>query len=68
MRSQISGKSMDPKNKVISSTGVPYDKHELLQLITTSKNPICVITGRPLTDNPNDRKFLDISDDDDLLT
>ncbi|OHT12808.1 hypothetical protein TRFO_17281 [Tritrichomonas foetus] len=56
MMSQISGKFLDPKSPdtIKSSTGVYYDRNELKQLVTSNKNPICVVTGKPLTETPDD--------------
>ncbi|OHT16241.1 hypothetical protein TRFO_41941 [Tritrichomonas foetus] len=48
LRSQISGKPIS--DKVLASSGVFYDREELKQLITSSRLPICVITGKPLTE------------------
>ena len=58
MRSQISGREIPPERRVISSTGVIYDREELKQLISSNRNPICVVTGEPLTE-----KLEDLEDD-----
>ena len=50
MRSQISGKEIPPENLVKASSGVYYDREELKQLIASSINPICVVTGKQLTE------------------
>ena len=52
MVSQISGRKI--KNPILSSTGVYYDKDELKQLVTSNKNPRCIITGNLLTEKPED--------------
>jgi hypothetical protein len=51
LRSQVNGKFIPVGKRVIASTGVLYDQDDLVQLLTASPNPICVITGRPLTDD-----------------
>ncbi|KAK8896924.1 hypothetical protein M9Y10_014850 [Tritrichomonas musculus] len=48
MVSQISGRVI--KDPVRSSTGVIYEREELRQHVKANQNPICVITGRPLTE------------------
>ena len=49
MISQISGRVL--KDPVIPpSVGVIYERDELRQLIASSKNPICVVTGLPITE------------------
>lgn len=50
MMSQISGKPIDRNSMVMASSGVYYDRNELIQLLRSNPNPICVITGKPLTD------------------
>ena len=50
MMSQISGKPIQKDKLIMASSGVYYDKDELKQLISSSKNPICVITGKILTE------------------
>ena len=52
MRSQIESKNI--KDFVLSSTGVYYERERLKELIRSNKNPICEITGRPLTDKLED--------------
>ena len=54
MRSQISGKAITEKNKYFASSGVFYDIDEFKQLITSNKNPVCIITGKQLTERPED--------------
>ncbi|OHT11426.1 hypothetical protein TRFO_19161 [Tritrichomonas foetus] len=56
MLSQISGKVLDPNspNTVKASSGIYYDRNELKQLVSSSKTPICVVTGKPLTERPED--------------
>lgn len=49
---QISGKKI--KDPVFSSTGVIYEREELLHLLKTNEHPICVVTGRELTEKPED--------------
>ena len=44
--SQISGKIIKKEKMIITSTGVYYDKDELIRLISSSKNPVCVVTGK----------------------
>lgn len=38
----------------MSSSGVYYDKDELRQPITFSKKYVCIITGKILTEKPED--------------
>lgn len=52
MISQISGRVI--KDPVMASSGVYYERAELRQLVTCHKNPICYITGKPLTETAND--------------
>lgn len=52
MLSQICGKKI--KHPIKASTGVFYEKDELIQLISSSPNPICVVTGKPLTEKLED--------------
>ena len=59
MVSQISGKPLQKNKMVKASTGVYYDKDELRQLVSSNRNPICVITGKPLLEKPED-----LTDDD----
>ena len=54
MLSQISGKPLQKGKTVIASSGALYDKDELKQLVSSNRNPICVITGKPLTERPED--------------
>lgn len=42
------------ENLVMASTGVYYDKEELRQLVASNKNPICVVTGKPLKEKLED--------------
>lgn len=44
--SQISGKTIKKEKMIKSSTGVYYDKDELIRLLSSSKNPVCVVTGK----------------------
>ncbi|KAK8883269.1 hypothetical protein M9Y10_045920 [Tritrichomonas musculus] len=53
--SQISGKVIKKANLIMASSGVYYDKDELKRLVESKKNPVCVITGKILTE-----KFEDI--------
>lgn len=39
---------------VRSSTGVIYEREELKQLVRANQNPICVITGKPLTETADE--------------
>lgn len=48
MKSQISGRVI--KDPVVASTGVIYEKSELIQLLNSSKKPIDVVTGQILRD------------------
>ena len=52
--SPISGKTIKKENLFLASSGVYYDKNELIQLLKTSKNPICAITGKVLTEKFDD--------------
>ena len=54
MLSQISGKPISKEKMVKASSGVYYDKDELRQLVASNKNPVCVITGKILTERPED--------------
>jgi ubiquitin-protein ligase len=54
LRSGVTGKFIPVEKRVVASTGVVYDRDDLRQLLTSSPNPICVITGRPLTENLSD--------------
>ena len=49
---QLSGRKI--KDPVFSSTGVIYEREELLHLLKTNEHPICVFTGRELTEKPED--------------
>lgn len=42
------------KDPVRSSTGVIYEREELKQLVRANQNPICVITGKPLTETADE--------------
>ena len=57
MVSQISGRVI--RDPVRASSGVWYERRELLQLINTNRNPVCVITGMPLTDKAEDLTVFD---------
>lgn len=52
MISQISGHEI--KDPVLSSTNVWYDREELKQLVASNKNPICIVTGKVLTEKHED--------------
>ena len=52
MISQIYGGTI--RDPVLASSGVFYEREELLQLVSSSSNPICVITGRPLTEQADE--------------
>jgi ubiquitin-protein ligase len=54
LRSPVNGKVIPVEKRVVASTGVIYDRDTLRQLLSSSPNPICLITGRPLTDNLTD--------------
>lgn len=54
MLSQVSGKQIPLERIVIASSGVPYDRDELMKLVNSNRNPICVITGKILTEKPED--------------
>ena len=49
-----SRKPINPENRILASSGVYYDREELRQLVKSSKNPICIITGKPLTETIDD--------------
>lgn len=42
------------ENMVLASSGVYYDKDELRQLLASNEKPICVFTGKVLTEKPED--------------
>ena len=46
--SQLSGKSIETKNTFLASSGIYYDKKEIMQYLSTRKKPICMITGKEL--------------------
>lgn len=52
-RSPITGNPIDPENAVIASSGIMYDRDELKALLRSCAQPRCVITGKILTDNPD---------------
>ena len=52
--SQISGKPIPKNNLIMASSGVYYNKEDLIQLISSNKNPICVVTGKILTERIED--------------
>ena len=52
--SQISGKVIKKDNLFMASTGIYYDKDELKRLVESNKNPVCVITGKILTEKLED--------------
>jgi ubiquitin-conjugating enzyme E2 D/E len=54
LRSQMSGKAIPRERQVRASSGAIYDREELRQLVTSSRNPVCVITGKPLTETEED--------------
>lgn len=38
----------------MASSGVYYNKEDLMHLISSNKNPICVVTGKILTERIED--------------
>jgi hypothetical protein len=51
LRSQITGKFIPIDRQYKASSGAIYDRDEFKQLLITSRpNPICPITGKPLTE------------------
>jgi hypothetical protein len=54
MRSQFSGQFIPMEKQYIASSGAMYNIDELWQLLATSANPICVVTGKPLTERLRD--------------
>lgn len=52
--SQITGKTIKNDKMIKASSGVYYDKDELRNIIASSKNPVCAITGKILTEKPED--------------
>lgn len=48
MISQISG--VEIRDPVLASSGVYYDRNELRRLVSSNHNPVCVVTGRRLTE------------------
>lgn len=54
MKSQITGKKLNNQKKYLSSSGIFYDKNELLQYIESRKKPLCVVTNKMLVDSESD--------------
>lgn len=54
MISQITMKFLKKENMIRASSGVYYDRDELRQLLMSHKDPVCVITGKPLTEDPSE--------------
>jgi hypothetical protein len=54
LRSQMSGKAIPKELQGRASSGAIYDRDELRELVISSRNPICVITGKPLTETEED--------------
>ena len=52
MISQVYGGTI--RDPVLASSGVFYEREELIQLVASSSNPTCVVTGRLLTEQPDD--------------
>lgn len=52
-RCPISGKVLDPKNTVLASSGIKYDRDALKNFLRSSTTVHCVIKGVVLTDDPN---------------
>ena len=53
-KSPISGKPLNKDNMILASSGIWYDRDELRQLVVSSEHPRCVVTGKLLTETPND--------------
>lgn len=53
-KSPISGKPLNKDNTILASSGIWYDRDELRQLVVSSEHPRCVVTGKLLTETPND--------------
>lgn len=39
---------------ILASTGIYYDRNELKKIVSSNENPICIVTGEPLTERPED--------------
>lgn len=52
MISQISGRKIHERKVVQSSTGIYYNRDDLMQIVCSNKNPTCIVTGKILIDNP----------------
>lgn len=52
MISQVYGRAI--RDPVLASSGVFYERSELIQLVSSSSNPICVITGKELTEKTDE--------------
>jgi ubiquitin-protein ligase len=55
-RSPFTGEPIPIDKKVLSSTGIFYNRDELRQYILSTPNPICAVTGQPLTETIEDFK------------
>jgi hypothetical protein len=54
MRSPFTGMPIPPDKQYKTSNGVLYHKDELRQHLAASDSPICVVTGKPLTEKVED--------------
>lgn len=54
MLSQISREKLQKDKMILASSGVYYDKDELKKIISSNQNPVCAITGKILTEKPED--------------
>ena len=52
-RSPITGKPINPRNAIVASSGILYDRDELKTLLRSSTTPRCVITNKILTEDPD---------------
>ncbi|KAK8883224.1 Heat shock protein ssb1 [Tritrichomonas musculus] len=52
--SDISNYHLKNTDTVIASSGAKYIYEDLKQLVLSNRNPICIITGKPLTEKPED--------------
>lgn len=48
MISQVSGRPI--RDPVLASSGVYYERNELRRIVSSRRNPVCVVTGRVLTE------------------
>ena len=50
LKSGITGKYIPKDKRVMASSGVIYNRDELITLIMSSNHPVCAVTGKPLTE------------------